>query len=257
MNPSEFENLLREEDNFWWFRGMDASVEAVMLRHFRPEPRHRILDAGCGTGRSSVRLREAFGSVVDSLDLDHRGLSLARAKGQPRVVQADIRRLPLRDSSYDAVLNLDALPHMAPGEEQLPIREYFRVLRPGGWLVLRTAAFSFLRSRHSLFVHERQRFRRPQLLRLGLEAGFETHYCGYANSLLLPVAVAKFRLWEPLTGAKPSSGVQSVPSFLNEMLASVLRLETAWLARGGRFPAGQSLIWIAQRPVYLASHPRP
>lgn len=253
MNPSEFDNLIREERDFWWFRGMDASVEAVLLRHWRPQPHHRILDAGCGTGRSSVNLIRTYGCRVDSLDLDHRGLSFARAQGQPRALQADIRHLPLRSASYDAVLNLDALPHMNPGEEHLPVREFFRVLRPGGWLILRTAALDILRSRHSQFVHERQRFRRSQLLRLGVEAGFETHYCGYANSLLLPIALAKFRVWEPLTRSAPASGVQRVPHLLNECLARVLRFETAWLARGGRFPLGQSLIWIAQRPPRQAA----
>ncbi|MCW5966735.1 MAG: hypothetical protein KIT83_22035, partial [Bryobacterales bacterium] len=65
-------------------------------------------------------------------------------------------------------------------------------------------------------------------------------------ALLLPVALLKFRVWEPMTRAKPESGLQSVNPMLNAILKRVLFAEAAWLRAGRSFPAGQSL-WVVAR----------
>jgi hypothetical protein len=69
----------------------------------------------------------------------------------------------------------------------------------------------------------------------------------YANSLLLPVALAKFRVWEPFTRKPPSSGVEPVAPWLDGMLYAPLALEARWLGAGMSFPAGQSLVLIGEK----------
>jgi hypothetical protein len=64
-----------------------------------------------------------------------------------------------------------------------------------------------LRSRHSQFAFERQRFTRRRLMGSVTGAGVRVLRCTYVNSLLLPVALAKFRVWEPLLRKPPASGV--------------------------------------------------
>ena len=66
-----------------------------------------------------------------------------------------------------------------------------RVLKPGGLLALHLAALDALRSRHSEFVEERQRFTRARLLQGVALAGFQVDRAIYLNSLLLPVALFK------------------------------------------------------------------
>jgi hypothetical protein len=50
-------------------------------------------------------------------------------------VPADITRMPFPDGSFDAVMAIDVLEHVA--EEAAAMREVRRVLRPGGWALLR------------------------------------------------------------------------------------------------------------------------
>ena len=52
--------------------------------------------------------------------------------------------------------------------------------------------------------------------------------CTYVNSLLLPVALAKFRLWEPLLRKPPESGIQPISRWLDRALYTPLAVEAAW-----------------------------
>ena len=84
-------------------------------------------------------------------------------------------------------------------------------------------------------------------MQLAGACGFRVLRVTYANSLLLPVAFAKFRIWEPLTNAPAASGVEPVAPWVNNLLELPLTLESLWLGAGGSFPVGQSLILIAER----------
>jgi len=71
----------------------------------------------------------------------------------------------------------------------------------------------------------------------------------YANSLLLPVALAKFRIWEPLLRKPPASGLAPIPGWLNRLLEWPLRIEAGILAMGLNLLLGQSLILIGEKPA--------
>ena len=75
-----------------------------------------------------------------------------------------------------------------------------------------------------------------RLTALAEHAGIRVLRCTYANSLLLPVALAKFRIWEPLTRQAPSSGVEPVAPWLDRMLYGALAAEAAWIGAGHNFP---------------------
>jgi SAM-dependent methyltransferase len=167
--------------------------------------------------------------------------------GVQRLVQGNIMRLPFREKEFDLVLSMDVLPHIPRGEESIPAREMTRVLAPRGLIVVRTAAFDALRSRHSQFVLERQRFSRARLMSLMAGAGVRALRCTYANSLLMPVALAKFRLWEPLLRKPPASGVEPMAPWLDGLLHSALALEARFLGAGHSFPAGQTLVFIGEK----------
>ena len=63
----------------------------------------------------------------------------------------------------------------------------------------------------------------------------------------MPVALAKFRLWEPLTRARPSSGVEPVAPWLDRVLYSALSKEADWIGNGVNLPIGQSLIFVGEK----------
>jgi SAM-dependent methyltransferase len=248
MNPEEFANIARAEGRLWWYRGMGEILIRVLEPHLAGRRIQRVLESGSGTGHFARMLGERFGWTVFPSDLSFEALEFCRGNGLTRLSQADMRHLPYNDGSFDAVFSIDALVHLESPDDLAALVQLRRVLRPGGLLVLRAAALDILRSRHSIFVLERQRFTRGRLEALAREAGLEVLRCTYANSLLLPVALLKFRVWEPVFSRGPQSGVGLPPEWLNNLLLQTLRLEKVWLGAGGGFPAGQSLILIGKKP---------
>jgi SAM-dependent methyltransferase len=247
MNPSEFPNIARLESSFWWYRGMWAILGSILEPWLRNRNIVRVLEAGCGTGYSARLLERERGWRVYAADLAWEGLARGRELGVGRMTQADLTALPFRDGVFDAVTSMDVLVHFRRGEERQPLAELVRVTAPGGLVVLRVSAFDTLRSLHSQHVHERQRFTRRRLMRAITEAGIRVLRCTYANCLLLPVALAKFRLWEPLMCKAPESGVQPVARWLDSLLYSCLRAESIWLGRGHDLPVGQSLVLVGEK----------
>ncbi|MGQ9916683.1 MAG: class I SAM-dependent methyltransferase [Bryobacteraceae bacterium] len=248
MNPAEFQHLAAAEERMWWFRGMREIFRRIACAHLAAGIRD-VLDAGCGTGANAEWMDQTFGWRVWGLEFAEEGLRHARRRSPLRVLAGgDIRRLPFTAGSFDLITCFDVFAHLEPGEEREAMREMARCLRPGGRLFIRAAAFRWLRSRHSQFVGEKQRFTLAQLKRAAAEAGLELRFTTYANSLLLPAALVKFRLLEPLMRAPVKSGVALGPEWLESLLRSVLRLEAWWIGRGGRFPAGQSAILLARKP---------
>jgi len=247
MNPAEFANIAQSEQEFWWYRGMRKITFALLDPIARQRKFDTVLEAGCGTGHFSVQLARRYGWRMHSLDLGWEGLAFGKQLGAPRMVQADICRLPYRADSFDAVVSMDVIVHLPRGREAEPLAEFARVLKPGGLLALRVSALDILRSHHSIWAEERQRFTRSRIVEAVRTQGFRVLRATYANSLLMPVALAKFRLWEPLSQAPPSSGVEPVPAWLDSLLHAPLALEAAWLGWGGSFPIGQSILLLAER----------
>lgn len=247
MNPAEFANIAQSEQQFWWYRGMNLVLFRLLDRLTKANRFQRVLEAGCGTGYLAKLLGERYGWRMFPVDLGWEGLAFAKSMGVARLAQANIARLPFGDSAFDAVVSMDVIVHFPLGEERGAMRELVRVLKPGGLMVLRVSALDMLRSRHSEFAHERQRFTRRRLLQLVGAAGIAVERCTYANSVLMPIAVAKFRVWEPLTRAAPASGVTPVHPLMNRILFAALQFEASWLGSGRSFPVGQSLVLIGRK----------
>jgi SAM-dependent methyltransferase len=247
MNPAEFANIRQSEEDFWWYRGMRAILFRMLEPHLAGRTIRRALEAGCGTGYLSHLLQRDRGWPIVPLDFSGDGLHYARALGVRDPVQGDIRSLPFGDGAFDLVMSLDVIAHLPRGEEHLAARELARVARRGGLVVVRTAALDMLRSRHGEFAFERQRFTRRRLMGLFAGAGIRVLRCSYSNSLLMPIALLKFRLWEPLLRKPPESGVQMVAPWLDRLLFAPLAIEAAWLGAGRNLPAGQSLMLIGEK----------
>ncbi|PMP81641.1 MAG: methyltransferase type 11, partial [Roseiflexus castenholzii] len=78
--------------------------------------------------------------------------------------------------------------------------------------------------------------------------GFEVERISYVNTLLLPLPLTQ-RFIERVAPAidRNGSDLQLPPAMLNEALRWPLAAEAAWIARGGSFPVGLSVICRARK----------
>jgi SAM-dependent methyltransferase len=108
------------------------------LRRYLKNPQPRVLDYGCGYGRTLADLSAAgFGNLYGT---DFSEAMLARARVEvpgPALVRNDGRYLPFKSESLDAVLLFAVLTCIpADHKQRLLLSEIERVLRPGGLLYL-------------------------------------------------------------------------------------------------------------------------
>jgi SAM-dependent methyltransferase len=247
MNPAEFANIAKSERDFWWYRGMREILARALESHLAGRRIARALEIGCGTGYQAALFQEERGWPLIASDLGWEGLRYARQLGVKHALQCDAMALPFPCASFDFVMSLDMIVHLPRPLELEAAREWTRVLAPGGLLVVRAAALDLLRSRHSVFAHERQRFTRARLVETFARAGVRMLSCTYANTLLAPVAFLKFRVWEPLLRRPAASGVEPVARWLDRLLYAPLSLEAKWIGAGRSFAIGQSLLLIGER----------
>lgn len=109
----------------------------------------RCLDAGSGTGLSTTVLSSRCKSIV-AVDYSHASLRVLQSKclKNVHVVQADLRHLPFRDSSFDASLCANTLQHLKPnGPQQSAVAELRRVTRGNGLLTISVHHYSYGKQR--------------------------------------------------------------------------------------------------------------
>jgi SAM-dependent methyltransferase len=107
-----------------------------LTRHI--DPKARVLDFGCGYGRTLGELVCAGYENVIGLDFSLRMLTCCRSQlPNVRLVQNCGQTIPLQKHSVDLVLLFAVLTCIPPNDDQRDLlREIRRVLRPGGFLYI-------------------------------------------------------------------------------------------------------------------------
>jgi SAM-dependent methyltransferase len=96
----------------------------------------RVLDIGCGIS-AQAELFADFGYVGADLNRPRLGRG-RRAHPWAQYAVQDITRMGWSDAAFDAILCLEVIEHLPIPARPTLMRELFRVLRPGGALVLST-----------------------------------------------------------------------------------------------------------------------
>jgi SAM-dependent methyltransferase len=239
----EYRKLAGVEDRMWYFRALNRR-HVHWLARLLPSGPAKILDAGCGTG-GLIKALHAANTAWRATGLDFMPLAceLARERTGTEIVQGSVTELPFADGSFDAVVSADVVCQVEDGARAL--REFARVVRPGGAVLVNVPAFRWLWSYHDDTCETKHRYTRNELTGLFRSAGLTVEFASYANLLPLPLIAARRKLFRP---ANPTSDVQLYPAPVEAGFAGLAALEFAWQRAGCASVIGSSVFVAGRRP---------
>lgn len=236
--------MLDVDERHWWYRGRRLIIRAELDR-LPPLPAGaRVLDAGCGSGRTLEEL-EDYGEVY-GIELEPGAAEVARSRGHGEVREGRLEELPWPDECFDLITCLDVVEHTP--NDRAALAELRRVCKPGGWLLVTVPAYQSLWSLHDEANHHYRRYGRRTLRAAAADAGWRVRRITSFNSLLLaPAALVRIaQRQRPRSHYRPE--ITLGPAWLNAVLERPLRLEARWLASGRTLPAGLSLLAVLESP---------
>jgi len=242
MERKVYEQMAELDQRHWWFTARRRILAELIERVVQPPKDARILELGAGTGHN-LSMLSRFGTVEAS-ELDSVARKLASERLGREVKEAALPDLSMFPAdSYDLIALLDVLEHVPDDKGSLAaIRGR---LKPGGALLLTVPANRWMWSAHDVAHHHHRRYRKSEIEKLALDAGFRIELLSPFNSLLFP-PIAAVRLLGKVTG-KDDSDDAMPGALVNRTLDTIFGLERSLIGRVP-MPFGVSLVAVLRRP---------
>jgi SAM-dependent methyltransferase len=239
---SEHHAMAAVEDTMFYYIGLHRLLETQLLSNFN-QSTLSVLDAGCGTGGFIKRLKVRYPKwTFTGLDYSAVACDLARQRTAETIVQGSILELPFADQSFDAVVTADVLYHLP--DDSVALKEIYRVLKPGGIIVMNLPAHRWLWSYHDVAVAGLRRYTRREVKQKLVAVGFKVNFCTHWNTLLLPLIILKRKV---MAAPKEGSDVKTYSPLLEWFCGILLSIERAALSLGIRLPLGSSVLAVARK----------
>jgi SAM-dependent methyltransferase len=237
--------MFHVERKHWWYQGMRSITEALLKERYPNYINLDILDAGCGTGSAMMDYLSKYGAVT-GVDLSSLALDFSKKRGANRLARASVLNLPFGDSQFDLVTSFDVLYEDSVFDDKSALKEFFRVVRPGGRIYLRLPAYDWLRGQHDKVIHTARRYHLRQVVSLLQVNNAEIELISYANMFLFPAALLKRMLDQFFKNRPPVSDLEFPAGPVNKLLQNILTLESLLLKKIS-LPFGLSIIAIAKK----------
>lgn len=231
-------------------------------------PGTAFLDVGCGTGDLLAWVAERYPAVrLSGLDMSPAMVQASTARVRTAaVVSGNAERLPFPDGSFGIVTAIHMLYHVP--DIAAAVREFFRVLTPGGVLFLTTSDFNLQGGMNRVHYEALEHLHMPAFLqdkaaylRFPPEAAEtlvrsvfpEVRVCLYRNDLVFTETAPFLRYYRTAMKYRNSTGPEDprVPPAQWELLErEVARRIGGQIAADGKFVSESTVtgIWAQKQP---------
>jgi SAM-dependent methyltransferase len=253
-----YQRLYEIEEHHGWARGMREAMVALLRQPLTDNKPLRVLDIGCGTGyllgylqRHCLLEREPMG-----IDVSPQALRFCRQRGAVFLTLASAVQVPFASTTFDLIVCVDTLQHLSPaGADRTALAECARLLRPGGYLYLRTNSALGRVPLSGADPGQYRRYRLETVTSMLREVGLAVERATYVNAIagawgMLREYVRSRR--RAVAPAGPGLQIRPYPRYLawmNPLIHLVLSLEAGLIGRLGlNLPFGHSAAFVARRP---------
>lgn len=239
--PAERMTAIRNmETRHFWFRARDAMIKDAVSER-TPEKQASALELGCGTGRLASWLTE-LGYQTTGLDTENAFIEEAgRQNPTTFFTRGYAEHLPFPDKSFDLITALDVFEHT---EDEAAFAESFRVLKPGGRIIMTVPAMQCLFSFRDRDAGHKRRYAKAELSHKLEKSGYKITTIRYFNFLLLPLVFLSRYLGRKTANTRDTE--DNVSGIFNEILYYMMVSDIS-LGKKIPFPAGSSLYAICTR----------
>jgi SAM-dependent methyltransferase len=236
--------MYQTEETHWWFVGRRNLILDQVAQFYRNRQNLRLLDIGCGTG-IFVKFLDSYGEAF-GLDISIDALSFCQKRGFSMLVQGSGLSIPFLDNTFDVLTANDLVEHLE--DDVVGLKEFLRVLKPGGRAFIFVPAYQFLWSLQDEISHHKRRYTAKQLKEAIRVSGFELEKITYANTLLFPVIYTGRQVLKVLRRFREVETESDLhPSWSNKLLTGIFNLEVPIL-RHMKFPFGVSIMAVCKKP---------
>ncbi len=226
----------------WWFKSRQNLIIDLLANTDR---KAKILDVGCSGGGLIKKLKEKNFRNIYGIDVSERAIEVCKKKGIKRIFLMDASSTEFKKNTFDVLIASDILEHIK--DEKNTLKEWNRILKYGGVLIIFVPAFQFLFGPHDEANHHYRRYSRKRLNVLLQNNNFIIKRSSYWNFLLfIPCFFLKLAT-KLIFQSEKKDNFYKIPSWLNKLFFNILMLENRFIIKGGKFFFGVSVLSVCYK----------
>lgn len=234
------------EKDYWWFRARRDIIFKLLLQ-LKVNYYSKIMDLGCAGGHLIYFLEKKGFRNISGIDISKEAIKKCRENSLRKTFVRNCVDTKFKDEEFDVLIASDILEHIKADSNAL--REWNRILKKDGILIIFVPAFGFLWSKHDDVNCHYRRYSLKKLVDDLKENKFDISKASYWNfSLFVPIAFIRiFQNFTSKTSKDSGNQLFKISNKINNAFLYLLKFENRLLEKSLIYPFGVSVFAVGKK----------